>query len=97
MFEHFTASKLGIKPTVILPPNEKAALITLLTTGGIESIRNGIKIDVEKAEASVVADKEKIAAKIKAVHGGFDAVNVSVKESLTGCFSGIISDYITKS
>ena len=85
IFEQFKAGELKIQITMILPPDQDEDLKAELTKGmsGFAEIKGNLsKIDVETAEATVEHDAMTVKSQIRSTVG-FDAVNKSVKESMT--------------
>eukprot|EP00554_Chaetoceros_debilis_P009880 CAMPEP_0194103876 /NCGR_PEP_ID=MMETSP0150-20130528/4232_1 /TAXON_ID=122233 /ORGANISM="Chaetoceros debilis, Strain MM31A-1" /LENGTH=589 /DNA_ID=CAMNT_0038791211 /DNA_START=210 /DNA_END=1979 /DNA_ORIENTATION=+ len=81
IFELFTASKEGCKVTIEMPKREREDFIKGLANG--EEHTNKLfsvlsSTDVEKAEASVLSDRENILNIVKNETGGYDQFNVAI-------------------
>ena len=83
VYEQYTAAKLGINVTVIMPQEQKASLRRALNKhGGLKRVSACLsEIDVEKAEATVEEDEVKVKRSIKSTVG-FKAVNQRVRQSM---------------
>lgn len=85
-FEQYTATKLGIPVTMVLPPEEAAALQEQISGGrGIDSVVAALyEIDSEKAEATVKSDEVAVKKLIRD-SVGFWRLNEAVKRSMQNC------------
>ena len=83
VYEQYTAAKLGISVTVIMPQEQKASLRSALNAqGGLQRVSASLSgIDVEKARATVQEDETKVKRSIKSTVG-FKAVNQKVRQSM---------------
>ena len=88
--EQYTGGKLGIKITIILPPEGMASFNEQMENGNIRQIKaNLTTFDVANAKASVPADEVKVKGLISSTVG-FDTVNRSVAKSMqTWCASSL--------
>ena len=84
IYEQFTAAKLNISMTMILPPEAHESLMEKLREGdvGIKAVTTALrKVDSENAEAFSPDDKEKVKGKIRESLG-FKGVNDAVAKSM---------------
>ena len=90
IFEQYIGAKLGVKITIILPPEGMASFTEQMENGNIKQIKASLTtFDVADAKASVPADEVKVKALISSTVG-FDVVNRSVARSMqTWCASAL--------
>ena len=84
MFEQYTATKLNVPVTMIMPPEETKSFNNEINRGeaGFATVKASLtNIDVENCEASEESDLIKVKGLIQS-SVGFKAVNTSVKGSM---------------
>lgn len=83
IYEQFTATKLGIHVEIILPAAEFESLESVLRSGRLDKVSEGLQhIDVSQAKATYEEDEKKVKRLISSTPGGFKHVNHRVKESM---------------
>jgi len=83
-FEVFVADKDRISMEVILPSSRRQEINSMFMQGGLERLRQGMRVDCEKAEASRKDDERNIKDLIQA-RSSFNAVDEAVHKSLVQC------------
>jgi len=95
IFEQYTAAKLNIEVTMILPTSSCRSLIKELETGadGINRVNNAlVSVDSERSEAFSPKDAIKVKGLIEK-DIGFEAVNTAVEKSLISWIGTCVQDH----
>lgn len=96
IFEQFTAVKLQLPITMILPREPAKQLVDAIgrgNTGIFEIKRSLCKVDAEKSKASFEADEIKVKYQISSTTG-FQLVNDSVKTSMVSWVATVVQDHM---
>ena len=94
IFEQYIGAKLGIKITIILPPEGMASFTEQMENGNIKQIKASLTtFDVADAKASVPEDEVKVKGLISSTVG-FDAVNKSVRRSMQTWCASVLKAYL---
>ena len=96
MFEQFTATKLDIPVTMIMPPEEAESFNQKILAGQVQEVKAGLtNIDVENCEASVEADLIKVKQRIRSTVG-YQKLNSAVKASMAEWFGTQVKKMMTE-